>query len=201
MDLPATKRGRPLDPDVSAAALDATLTLLEEHGYAGLRVADVAERAGIGLGALYRRWSTKQELVLSALRAEIAASADQAAPDSNDAERDLLDGLVAIADAVSGRGARLFVGVLAGEEPELAAAAREAKIEPVRRVTRARLRRVIGDVPDLDTRTDVGLALIVFRGLVLGRVPSRDEIRDEILPLLTGTSEQGRPGDGTKGNE
>jgi DNA-binding MarR family transcriptional regulator len=37
-------RCRPLDPAVSRAALDATLTLLAGRGYANLRVADVADR-------------------------------------------------------------------------------------------------------------------------------------------------------------
>lgn len=43
---------------------EATLALLAEVGYAGLRVQDVAARAGVGKAALYRRWPSKAALAL-----------------------------------------------------------------------------------------------------------------------------------------
>ena len=58
-----TASGRPRDPRIDAAILGATADLLVEIGYANLTMAAVAERAGTTKTALYRRWSSKAELV------------------------------------------------------------------------------------------------------------------------------------------
>jgi AcrR family transcriptional regulator len=55
--------GRPRDPRIDAAILQATAELLVEIGYANLTLAAVAERAGTTKTALYRRWASKAELV------------------------------------------------------------------------------------------------------------------------------------------
>jgi LmbE family N-acetylglucosaminyl deacetylase len=55
--------GRPRDPRIDAAILGATADLLVEIGYANVTMAAVAERAGTTKTALYRRWSSKAELV------------------------------------------------------------------------------------------------------------------------------------------
>ncbi|MGE2712853.1 TetR/AcrR family transcriptional regulator C-terminal ligand-binding domain-containing protein [Mycolicibacterium litorale] len=55
--------GRPRDPRIDAAILRAAADLLAEVGYSNLTMAAVAERAGTTKTALYRRWSSKAELV------------------------------------------------------------------------------------------------------------------------------------------
>ncbi len=55
--------GRPRDPRIASAILSATAELLVEIGYSNLSLAAVAERAGTTKSALYRRWSSKAELV------------------------------------------------------------------------------------------------------------------------------------------
>ncbi|ORJ61857.1 TetR/AcrR family transcriptional regulator [Mycobacterium simiae] len=55
--------GRPRDPRIDSAILTATAELLVEIGYSNLTLAAVAERAGTTKSALYRRWSSKAELV------------------------------------------------------------------------------------------------------------------------------------------
>ncbi|CAJ1507268.1 TetR/AcrR family transcriptional regulator [[Mycobacterium] burgundiense] len=59
----AAAAGRPRDPRIDAAILAATGDLLVEVGYANLTMAAIAERAGTTKTALYRRWSSKAELV------------------------------------------------------------------------------------------------------------------------------------------
>jgi AcrR family transcriptional regulator len=59
----APAAGRPRDPRIDAAILRATADLLVEIGYSSLTMAAVAERAGTTKTALYRRWSSKAELV------------------------------------------------------------------------------------------------------------------------------------------
>ncbi|MGH3521637.1 MAG: TetR/AcrR family transcriptional regulator C-terminal ligand-binding domain-containing protein [Mycobacterium sp.] len=55
--------GRPRDPRIDAAILSATAELLVQIGYSNLTLAAVAQRAGTTKTALYRRWSSKAELV------------------------------------------------------------------------------------------------------------------------------------------
>lgn len=179
----ATRRGRPLDPAVDAAILQATLEVLGEHGYARLRVGDVAQRAHAGLGALYRRWPTKRDLVLATLR---TAAPDSEIPVTDDPRADVLAGLSAMNGALAGPKGRMLAGMLAElpADPELAAAIRETVISPLRDAHRDRLRRLIGDVPDLHLRADLGPSLILSRALVFGEPLDRRELADIVLPLI-----------------
>ena len=49
------------------AALEATIEELAESGYAGLTLGAVATRAGVNKTTLYRRWGTREALVLDAM--------------------------------------------------------------------------------------------------------------------------------------
>jgi AcrR family transcriptional regulator len=188
MTQPARRRGRPRNPAVDQAALGVTLRLLDEHGYAALRVDEVAEQAGIGLGALYRRWATKRDLVLAALT---AAMTDIDLAPSDDAVADLIDALAAISTGLTGHGGRLLAVLFADSDPELADAVRQAKVIPARTAVRERLRRVIGDVPDLATRADIGPGLTLMHALTHTRPLTRAQIRRRVIPLMTGTRPSG----------
>jgi AcrR family transcriptional regulator len=59
----APAAGRPRDPRIDAAILRAAADLLVQIGYSNLTMAAVADRAGTTKTALYRRWSSKAELV------------------------------------------------------------------------------------------------------------------------------------------
>lgn len=63
LDDKAPAAGRPRDPRIDAAILAATADLLVQIGYSNLTMAAIAERAGTTKTALYRRWSSKAELV------------------------------------------------------------------------------------------------------------------------------------------
>jgi AcrR family transcriptional regulator len=52
---------------VQAAVFAATLELLQEQGYEALSFAAIAQRAGIHKTSLYRRWQSKEQLVLEAV--------------------------------------------------------------------------------------------------------------------------------------
>ncbi len=62
-------RGRPRDATRDRALMDATLTELRLHGYSGLTTAAVARRAGVSTATLYRRWRSKEDLVVGAAQA------------------------------------------------------------------------------------------------------------------------------------
>jgi AcrR family transcriptional regulator len=61
------RSGRPRDPAIDRAVLEATLAVLDEVGYGRLALEEVARRAGTTKPAIYRRWPTRQQLVLAAL--------------------------------------------------------------------------------------------------------------------------------------
>lgn len=66
------RRGRPLDEACRPAILDATLDLVADVGYAGMTVDGVAQRAGVGKATIYRRWPSKESLLIEAWRSCIA---------------------------------------------------------------------------------------------------------------------------------
>lgn len=55
--------GRPRDPRVDAAIREATLDLLVEEGYQATSIQAIARRAEVSAPSIYRRWSTKAELI------------------------------------------------------------------------------------------------------------------------------------------
>lgn len=60
-------RGRPRDPAIDTAVLTATRALLVEVGCDQLSMVAIADRAGVGRPALYRRWPSKTHLVFEAV--------------------------------------------------------------------------------------------------------------------------------------
>jgi len=65
---PGIKRpiGRPRNPQRGDLILSVALQLLGERGYAGLTIDDIVARARVSKTTIYRRWPTKEELVVAA---------------------------------------------------------------------------------------------------------------------------------------
>jgi AcrR family transcriptional regulator len=59
--------GRPRDPRVDDAIRAATLALLVEDGYQATTIQAIARRAGVSAPSVYRRWSSKAELIEEAV--------------------------------------------------------------------------------------------------------------------------------------
>src|SRR4051812_16778531 len=79
------KIGRPRSPEADAAIRQATVDLLATEGYANLTMSGVAAQAGVSTATLYRRWSSKLELVLDTLTARAEESP---VPDTGSLEGD-----------------------------------------------------------------------------------------------------------------
>ncbi|WP_439657482.1 TetR/AcrR family transcriptional regulator [Lentzea sp. HUAS TT2] len=58
----AAAQGRPKDPRVDAALINAAIEVLNETGWASFTTTAVAKRAGASTASLYRRWPSKQAL-------------------------------------------------------------------------------------------------------------------------------------------
>lgn len=175
-------RGRPRDPELDEAVLTATLALLRERGYQNLRIGDIAARAGTGLGALYRRWPSKRDVVLAALERAVP---DRHLPRTDDPAEDVLVGLRAIARATRGPEGRVLGGLLPelADDPDLARRVVDGLLGAIRAEHRERVRRLVGDVPDLDVRADLAPAYLLLHGLFLGRDVPEEEL-GRLLALI-----------------
>jgi AcrR family transcriptional regulator len=80
---------------VRSAVLEATLAELAAGGYAGLSFEAIARRAGVNKTTLYRRWGTREELILDAML-ELGARRVPI-PDTGSLRRDLFEYGAAIA--------------------------------------------------------------------------------------------------------
>jgi AcrR family transcriptional regulator len=61
-------RGRPRNPQCDRAILDAARTVLARKGYTGTSMEQIARTARVGKDTLYRRWSSKEQLIEHVLR-------------------------------------------------------------------------------------------------------------------------------------
>lgn len=60
---PARTRGRPRDPLLEDRVFEAAIRLYADTGWVGFNFDAVAKRAGVGKAALYRRWTSRGELL------------------------------------------------------------------------------------------------------------------------------------------
>ena len=149
--------GRPRDGRVDQAIVETTLALLAEVGPTALSVEEVASRAGVSKATMYRRFPTKDDLVVAAL-ASLNESLMAGAVDGP--VRDVLVTLVTAwweqnADSRSGQ---LFPRVLAHAKsnPRMFCSFYDQVIEPRRDVYRAVIGRGI-EAGELRSDTDIEL--------------------------------------------
>lgn len=192
--------GRPRDPTRDHAIAAAVVDLLAEVGYPRLTVDAVAARAGVAKTTLYRRWPTKQEMVLAIVDAHLPRAE---LPDTSDPVADMR-ALVALvyaqlAEPIAGRALPLIAAELAAD-PRLAAAYRARFVEPIR----AYARRLLGRVPGIsltpaerELLIDAVIAPAVYRPIALGEPASPASgvrLFDLLIPLAVRSSESVSPG-------
>ncbi|MFG1664049.1 TetR/AcrR family transcriptional regulator [Streptomyces sp. Y7] len=187
--------GRPRQEHLTAAVLDAVVALVAEHGMGALTMDAVAARAGVSKPAMYRRWPTKQDLVIAAAESRIGPLT---VPDLGDFRAELRTVLAARMEAYRQPGvARLLAGMIgaaaeAGAEP----GAYRAYTARVMNETRHVLERGVarGDVrpdADLTDATTLVAASLVFRMVGEQRLP--DEALVESMVDLIGRAVAARP--------
>jgi len=162
--------GRPRDERTDRAILEATRALMAEVGVYEFRTADLAARAGVGKGAIYRRHGSKDELVTAAIASLV--SEEIVVPDTGSTRNDLLVLMREAVEVYRGSGAGRLMPNLVGamaQKPALAKAVREGFLAGRRAALSEVLTRGIerGDLrPDLD----VELALDVLGGPLFYRL-------------------------------
>lgn len=170
INLSERPKGRPREARTDRAILEATRQLIAEVGVYEFRTEDLAARAGVGKGAIYRRYGSKDELVTAAIGSLV--SDEIAVPDAGSTREDLLVLMREAVEVYRGPGAGRLMPNLVGamaQKPELAKAVREGFLSARRDALSEVLRRGVerGDLrPDLD----VELALDVLGGPLFYRL-------------------------------
>ncbi len=189
--------GRPRDPRLDAAIVDATLQLLAEGGYTSLTMEAVAAAAGVGKATLYRRWAGKEQLVVDALATlsetpEVVEGAG------------VRDELVARLEAVrrtsdSSLAGKIFPRLISAsaDNPDLLRSYRRQVLAPRRAAFAAALQRgvsqglVRADL-DLDHAIDLLIGPMAYRNLIRNEPPPGPELAARIVDdVLVGLAPRG----------
>jgi AcrR family transcriptional regulator len=178
------RRGRKLDEERSEHILGSVIEVLHDVGYDQMRMQDVADKAGVGLSTIYRRWPTKQDLVRASLECDQATEAFVA---TDDPRADVKTFLKRMAEDLSGKGAQTMLGFLASlrADPEVAEVYRETKIARMQEFLRSRIAAELGDdFPDLDLRATAGPAILIYQSAVCGNPFDAEAIASRLTDLL-----------------
>lgn len=107
---------------VRAAVLDATVDALVAHGIDQASIADIALRAGVHETSIYRRWASKEALIIDAVFAR--TEHDLPIPDTGSLRGDLIAAARSLAALLSSPIGGLFAraSVLTVDDADLAAA-------------------------------------------------------------------------------
>lgn len=182
--------------------LAVTLGLLQQNGYDGLTVDDVAATAHASKATMYRRWPTKAELVLAAVTEGIRQVS--VPPNTGNLREDLLAiGTTVCEQAHEHAGTMRAVLVEVSRIPELNDTLQREFFEQRKQVIIQVLHQAVerGEIdPDAidDELWDVLPGYLVFRSVIQNRMPTRRTVEalvdQVIIPGLTRNRVNPAPG-------
>lgn len=179
------RRGRPRDPAADQAILDAARDLLARKGFTGTSMDEIARRAGVGKDTLYRRWKSKEDLVLHLL--ELISEQTVRAPQLDDPRYALFLFLQAIRKVNLDTDLGPLIAGIVGESArnERLAAGFQEFWEKRRRIPAALIRRIAPPTTtdqEIEVILDHILGPMYYRLLLTGA-----PVDDEYLWDLIGT--------------
>jgi AcrR family transcriptional regulator len=176
---------------VRADTLAATIEELAESGYPSLTLDAVARRAGVHKTTLYRRWGTREALVLEAMLDLVRVRVP--VPDTGSLRDDLLalaTAAAATASAPAGEAVVRAVAAAGRHDPALAAASAEFWSERLEMdaeiVRRAVARSEAPEGVDAKAVIEAVLGPIYFRLIVTGEPPDREFIERVVDVVAAG---------------
>jgi len=182
--------GRPRDPEADEAILRAALELFAERGVDGTSIEQIAKRAGVARLTVYRRWSSKEELLAQAI------AYGRNAPDLTDEEYDTLPYpevlarmVGSMADAIAERKLAPLLAQLMGStfsHPELfdafwAASGAKRREGGVRLIRRAVREGLLPADADPEVIVDIIIGALFYRLLV---PPRHEDVGEYVLKVL-----------------
>jgi AcrR family transcriptional regulator len=188
-ETPKRRPGRPRRRTTGDAITRATRDLLAERGFQAATIEAIALRAGVGRNTIYRRWSSKEELIADALR-ELTTDFDAWAED--DLYSLLLNWLRDFArtfsDPLLGRLLACVLGELQ-RNPGFADVYADRVVRPRREALLGRLRdaQERGELrPDVDVEhvADLLGGALMLRLLPLGLPQVGDSYAEELLETV-----------------
>lgn len=213
METPARRCGRPRSAEVDRAILAAARAALVELGWSRLTMGDVAARAQVAKTTLYRRWASKNELVVEA----VAALFDERLelPDHGSLHADVTNVVWQFAQLLARPESSAALTALMAEaarEPAVRERMRSALVDRQKSLVLLGRRRAQerGELPvESDPRTaarqadlifDVIAGSVVHRVLVTAEPVDHDWVRDFTALLLTGLASASAPAHGGSGD-
>ncbi len=188
-ELPAPRRGgRPRDPSRDEAIRAALLRLLGEVGYGGLTMDALAQAAGVGKATIYRRWRSKQDLIVDSI--SDLASVLAAPPDTGSLREDIRQFMHLLAETTRSPVGAMLRSLLPAmhHHPELRAAYRAGPLMVwqnayaqmwARAEARGEVAPGLAQSPTAETTS----ALIVQRWLLTDQ-PIDEEYADRVLETV-----------------
>jgi len=197
----AFKGGRPRNVQAQQAILDATLTFLATEGFDAMSIEAIAAAAGVGKQTIYRWWTSKEALVIDAIKS--LQQTHNPVIESGSLREDFLVMARNAFQTLSQPGARgLFLNLLAmmTTHPPIYQVFYDQALAPrfeqlAQMIRRAQMR---GDVrQDLNASEIIGLLAGPFwYHLILNAkdVPLADDLPEKLVDvILQGILEQGKP--------
>lgn len=124
-DVRPSRGGRPRDPSRDGVIRAAILRLLGDVGYSALTMDAVASEAGVGKATIYRRWRTKEELVVDTVSELNAVEAELTDTGSLEGDlRALMHAMVGMVNSPGGAATKALLSSMQ-HQPALAEAFRE----------------------------------------------------------------------------
>src|ERR1035441_4009354 len=109
-------RGRPRDPKIEPAVLEATRNILGEEGFNAATVQEIARRSGTSAPAIYRRWPNRLALIEDAAFSTLTEIAIESTGDLRADLRRLIEGFHYSLDTPAARAA--IPGLIAAYQHE-----------------------------------------------------------------------------------
>jgi AcrR family transcriptional regulator len=191
-----TRLGRKRDPARDGEILDAALEVMAELGYERMTVDMVAARAKAGKATVYRRWQSKEQMVLDAVaRMKHSQVPFDKLPDTGTLRGDLLGLFKPQSRAESEQRMKVMAGLLSmiSAQDGLADVINDALVTPWADAHRALMQRAVerGEISrsaDIETISQVLPSLAAYRSLIQRRPFSREFlvawIDGVVLPAL-----------------
>lgn len=183
--------GRPRSLETERAILDAAVDLLVEVGFGGMSMEALAARAGVGKAAIYRRWASKEQVVVESLKARNQCHVPL--NDTGDLRADLLAMLEGIRRTMIGEDGPIMTAFVSekARHPELRAEFERVFVTE----RRAHVRQIIGaavERGELPTDTDIDLVgeagpAILFHHMMVHDRQLDADLPQRIVALLLGS--------------
>jgi len=189
-DIPRPSRGgRPRDPSRDGVIRAAILRLLADVGYGALTMDAVASEAGVGKATIYRRWRTKQDLVVDTI-SDLNRVEAEVVTDTGSLEGDLRAMMQQMVSMIAGPTGAATLSLLSTipHQPALAQAFQDGPLAVWRKSfeglwARAEERGEIRPGMNNSVLAETTSALMVQRWLLTGR-PVDEDYADEVLQTV-----------------